>query len=128
MTFIIVNLNWVHVKLIMWFFFFSLVSIISTGGNGFIVQEQVVWMNILWKYITAKHQKYENRTVVIFTYISFSLYLMSRLRRIPASLRSPRRIMSSTPWMEVGCIGLMLMAFWKEIQCSWRRLRHYCKL
>lgn len=26
--------------------------------------------------------------------------------------------MSSTPWMEVGCIGLMLVAFWGEIQCS----------
>lgn len=40
---------------------------------------------------------------------------------MPASLRSPSRIMSSTPWMEVGCIGLMLVAFWGEIQCSWRR-------
>lgn len=57
---------------------------------------------------------------VILTYMSFSRYLMSKLRRMPASLRSPRRIMSSTPWMEVGCIGLMFVAFWGEIQCSWR--------
>lgn len=37
---------------------------------------------------------------------------------MPASLRSPRRIISSTPCMEVGCMGLMLVAFWGEIQCS----------
>lgn len=56
----------------------------------------------------------------IFTYMSLSRYLISRLRRIPASLRSPRRIMSSTPWIEVGCIGLIVVAFWGHIQCSCR--------
>lgn len=43
---------------------------------------------------------------------------MSRLRRIPASLRSPRRIMSSTPCTDVGCMGLMCVALCGEIQCS----------
>lgn len=37
---------------------------------------------------------------------------------MPASLRSPRRIISSTPWTDVGCIGLMCVAFCGEIQCS----------
>lgn len=37
---------------------------------------------------------------------------------MPASLRSPKRIMSSTPWTEVGCMGLMCVAFCGEIQCS----------
>ncbi len=33
---------------------------------------------------------------------------MRRFLRIPASWRSPRLIMSSTPWTEVGCMALIL--------------------
>lgn len=54
----------------------------------------------------------------MLTYITLSLYRINRFLRIPASFRSPRRIMSSTPWIEVGCIGLMFVAFWREILCS----------
>lgn len=37
-----------------------------------------------------------------------SLWRTSRLRRSPASWRSPSLIMSSTPFTEVGCMGLRL--------------------
>ena len=33
---------------------------------------------------------------------------MRRFLRMPASWRSPRLIMSSTPWTEVGCMALIL--------------------
>ena len=42
---------------------------------------------------------------------------MSRFLNIPASFRSPRAIMSSTPLMEVGCIVLILRS--GDSHCSW---------
>lgn len=82
----------------------------------FPLRSWVIVKNLKTVVITKHHVV----TVRPLTYMSFSLYLIRRFLRIPASFRSPRRIMSSTPWMEVGCIGLMLVAFWGEIQCSWK--------
>ena len=42
---------------------------------------------------------------------------MRRFLNIPASLRSPRPIMSSTPPMEVGCMVLILRS--GDSHCSW---------
>lgn len=41
------------------------------------------------------------------TYIRLSMYLVNRLRMIPASFRSPRPIMSSIPSIDVGCMCLI---------------------
>lgn len=43
---------------------------------------------------------------------------MSRFLRMPASWRSPREIMSSTPCTDVGCIALILRS--GVSHCSWK--------
>lgn len=40
---------------------------------------------------------------------------------MPASFRSPRRIMSSTPSAELGCMGLRVSRSPAWIQCSWNK-------
>lgn len=47
---------------------------------------------------------------------------------MPASFKSPRWIMSSTPCTELGCMGLRMLRFSAWTQCSWKEeqtpLRH----
>lgn len=47
-----------------------------------------------------------------------SLCRTRRFLRSPASLRSPSLIMSSTPFTEVGCMGLMVPSVFFLILCS----------